>query len=261
MMGKKAKAGERPVSKDDEDDFVYARRTTRSHSRRQSRADSHDSNSNAKSSGKSDSLVPPGLSIRKIERDSSRTPSPRTDARNTGRTPGEVALTSANSPRYSRNSSVSPQPPTPRLADPSKSTIPLASLSSSSNAVAGVPTFSIPQRRELSDPLAPLSSLTSLPSPFSIPVNPPRFDPSIAHGYQWTSHLSSTSRPLEPWGLLKAWICCKCEHLDPFGRNKPAQTMVEQKICARLACGHERCAYGCRMLKDPKFDSPGVFQT
>ncbi|KAK5129127.1 hypothetical protein LTR08_003897 [Meristemomyces frigidus] len=57
-------------------------------------------------------------------------------------------------------------------------------------------------------------------------------------GYQWISCLSTTSRPEREWGWSKRWTCCHCESL----------TMVEQRDCAQLVCGHVRCGSGCRII-------------
>jgi len=79
-----------------------------------------------------------------------------------------------------------------------------------------------------------------------VPLTAPSLN--VLPGYVWTSKQSSTSRPSEPWGWMKMWTCCQCSHLDPFRAGEPAQTMIEQKVCSRLLCGHERCHLGCTTL-------------
>ena len=255
MMGKKGKAGEAPVADASEEDFVYERRATRSQSRRQERADSQDLTTQSKDSTKNDShLVPPSLTIRKTgEKETAHTPSPHASDQG----PDLVGPTPSNSPR---NSAVPPQLPPLPLVERSKDATSSPNHPLSPDPIIGKPTFSLPHRRKPSDPLA--SSQSGPPSPFgasTTPVCPPPYNPSIASGYQWTSHLSSSSRPDDPWGWLKTWTCCRCARLDPTGRERPAATMVEQKACSRLACGHTRCAMGCRIMRDSKYDVPGVY--
>ena len=245
MIGKKAKAGEAPLAtKSSDEDFAYERRSTRSQTRRQQRADSHDSNIGPKESARSENLVPPSLNIVKTgDQGIPRTPSPQT---------GHAAPTPSNSPRtLSTPLRSSPS----LLVDRSKDITPLSRLSPSLDPSTGKPTFSIPSRNKTSN-----SSFTKH-DVSSTPVKPPPFDPSITHGWQWASPLAATSRPSEPWGWLKVWTCCKCEHLDPSGRHLPAQTMAEQSVCSRLTCGHKRCSLGCKLRRDARFDLPGPFQT
>lgn len=84
-----------------------------------------------------------------------------------------------------------------------------------------------------------------------IVVNPPNhlLDPSALH--LWTSDLSFNSRPYVPWELSKRWTCCQCAQQDPTRRA--AQTIVEQKVCSRLECRHERCPGGCRVAPNMGF--------
>ncbi|GAB7364343.1 hypothetical protein MBLNU230_g4886t1 [Neophaeotheca triangularis] len=65
----------------------------------------------------------------------------------------------------------------------------------------------------------------------AIVVNPPRINPTAPISELWTSPLNHTSRPITAWGWMKKWTCCTCA----------AETMVEQKVCAKLDCGHVRC--------------------
>lgn len=85
-------------------------------------------------------------------------------------------------------------------------------------------------------------------SPMKV-VPPTAPSSNVLPGYVWTSKQSSTSRPSGPWGWMKMWTCCQCSHLDPFRAGEPAQTMIEQKVCSRLLCGHERCYLGCTTMQ------------
>ncbi|KAF2481369.1 hypothetical protein BDY17DRAFT_326064 [Neohortaea acidophila] len=96
--------------------------------------------------------------------------------------------------------------------------------------------------------------------PPAIPINPPAPPaPSQLPGYIWLSTHPSSSLPTEPWSWLKRWTCCQCAHQDPMGQGRAAQTMVKQRVCSRLVCGHLRCARGCRVVRDGRFEGPGVF--
>lgn len=78
----------------------------------------------------------------------------------------------------------------------------------------------------------------------SVLVSPPRYDPTKRTDLQWADSRCGTSRPEMPWGYLKKWTCCRCS----------ATTMVEQRECARLTCGHARCGTSCRLPADGKTD-------
>lgn len=106
------------------------------------------------------------------------------------------------------------------------------------------------------DPLAAssdISHITDSPSPApaktciqdfksasgAVTVNPPRYDPTRIALHQWCSSLGSNSRPESAWGWMKKWTCCRCRAL----------TMVEQRDCARLECGHQRCHGSCKVIR------------
>lgn len=68
----------------------------------------------------------------------------------------------------------------------------------------------------------------------AVPVIPPLYNPHVDKTWVWTSQLASCSRPDKPGGWSKRWTCCQCR----------AETIVEQKTCAKLSCGHRKCQ-GC----------------
>jgi hypothetical protein len=71
----------------------------------------------------------------------------------------------------------------------------------------------------------------------SIRVTPPIHAAGLP-GLVWASPQRDTSRPIWSWYLTKRWICCKCS----------AHTIVEQRVCARLTCGHHVCGDQCKMI-------------
>jgi hypothetical protein len=71
----------------------------------------------------------------------------------------------------------------------------------------------------------------------SIRVSPPVHVAGLT-GLVWASPQRDTSRPIWSWYLTKRWICCKCS----------AHTIVEQRVCARLTCGHHVCGDQCKMI-------------
>lgn len=73
-------------------------------------------------------------------------------------------------------------------------------------------------------------------------VVPPVHIGSTLPGMLWASSLSGTSRPDSPWLWCKRWTCCRCS----------ASTIVEQQVCARLACGHHRCGNQCKVARDKR---------
>ncbi|CZT25695.1 uncharacterized protein RCC_11364 [Ramularia collo-cygni] len=71
-----------------------------------------------------------------------------------------------------------------------------------------------------------------------VAIRPPMYD-STKGLHQWTSTLPSTSRPDMEWEWPRRWTCCRCE----------ATTIVEQKVCSHLDCGHYRCPLDCQMIR------------
>lgn len=233
MMGSKGQASEAPITQDEED-FVYERRSTRSQTRRQQRADSVDSTmSSNETKDKEITTVPQPLTVKKVsEQESTRTPYPPTEF---------VAPTPSNTPG-ARNK----PPPNTLMLDQSNGKAEYR-LSTSPDPISSEKTVTQGLRRKL--PLPPVNE-NAPPTT----VTPPIYTNTVRAEQIWTSPLASTSRPEMPWGWLKTWTCCRCAHLDPNKRDRPAETMVEQKVCSRLACGHVRCASGCRMMRDSRFD-------
>jgi hypothetical protein len=252
MMGKKGQAAEAPNADKDDEAFVYERRATRSQSRRQQRADSADSNDDAKALMKESNLVPPALTFKKInEMEASRTPSPNSAAGNDARSPAQIAPTPANSP----STSATLPTPTTLVVDRTKGKAEYR-LSTTPHSVDSDKTITHCVGRKLPQPPA-----NSDFAPIPTPVIPPIYNINIRPEHIWTSPLASSSRPEYPWGWMKKWSCCRCSHLDPSGRNRPSETMVEQKVCSRLRCQHVRCGMGCRMLRDFKFDNASSFMS
>jgi hypothetical protein len=70
-------------------------------------------------------------------------------------------------------------------------------------------------------------------------VLPPLYIPSVLPGLLWASPMSGSSRPDRPWQWCKRWTCCRCS----------ATTIVEQRVCAKLTCGHHRCGDKCKLSK------------
>ncbi|KAF2722270.1 hypothetical protein K431DRAFT_302869 [Polychaeton citri CBS 116435] len=79
----------------------------------------------------------------------------------------------------------------------------------------------------------------------STPLSIPMFDPTRSKGWLWTSHTALNSHPTDPWGWARRWTCHQCN----------AQTIAEQRVCANLKCGHERCSDlgaeggGCKLIR------------
>ena len=199
MMGKKGEAAQAPVATGHEDGFVFERRTTRSQTRREQRADSHDANLASKYPNQSEKLVPSKLTINKNGGyEMARTPSPRASPGSAVRSLSQLTPTPSNSPRQLPDI---PRQLSTRRTDRSKDAIPLSRLSPSPDPITGMPMFNLSIRSKASD------SPTSNDKLSATPVIPPPFDPNVANGYQWASPLGSTSRPSEPWGRLKTWTC------------------------------------------------------
>ena len=258
MMGKKGQAAEAPNTHTEDEAFVYERRATRSQSRRQQRADSTDSIDDAKAPMKENNLVPPGLTIKKInDMETSRTPSPNAAAGNTARSPGQAAPTPANSP--STPATALSQPTTTLVVDRTKGKAEYR-LSATPDSIDSEKIITYYAGRRL--PQLPADSdnddkVVAIPTP----VIPPLYNVNIRPEHIWTSPLAGSSRPDYPWGWMKKWSCCQCAHRDPTGRNRPAETMVEQKVCSRVKCKHVRCGMGCRMLRDSMFDKASSFMS
>ncbi|KAK3711226.1 hypothetical protein LTR37_009820 [Vermiconidia calcicola] len=249
MMGKKGKAGEAPYETTSNEALAYQPRQTRSQSRRQQRTDSIDADTDNKDLILNDSpLAPPPLAVKKFS-ENSRTPSPQASPGiGIALSPGLGAPTPGNSPRGASESPVSALsqlqstlrqlPPTPS-PEPSK-TEPTVNFGLRLKP-------KVPNPRSLQASICP------------VPVYPPIPRAAIPPQFVWTSPLGSNSRPADPWGWMKKWTCCQCAKLDPLGRGQPAQTIVEQKVCSRLACSHERCADECKVLVDHSYGHTGLY--
>ena len=248
MLNNKAKAADRPLAAAGDDSAAEHKRTTRSQTRRQERVDSHDTNVTTVDFPKRSGLhVSQGLSLRRTtEKELPRTPSPQSAAGAGGSlSPGEVSATPQNSPR------APPAPPPEQATGPK-----LPQLGLSSDTITGKGLLNFARKAK---------STAGKNDQLATSIIPPPFSPSALPGHQWTSQLPSSSRPQEPWGWMKVWTCCSCGP-DPYEYSKPekpydkpAETTMEQKVCSRLSCGHERCGSGCRVAPDRRFDQPGVF--
>lgn len=233
---------------------LAVQRKTRSQSRRQDRADSHDASemtsarANMESDDKDDASaslekksseasekmlrVPRSLCIRK--KGTSRSPSPLSSPKE--EIPPVPPLSPARKNGSFRTPSPCDQSPLQPLSPkPPKTLIPAAPRNS--------PAFDVPPRdASMKDRLA--FARARVPSPplddesKMVAVRPPMYD--ISKGLcQWVSDLPSTSRPDRVWEWPKRWTCCRCE----------ATTIVEQKICSSLECSHYRCPNDCRMIR------------
>ena len=190
MLGKKGQAYDAPTTGVDDQDFTYERRATRSQTRRQQRADSADSAYATVASDKESSLVPSGLTVKKVaERPTSRTPSPRAPADGEPLTPGQVAPTPSNSPSASF---VPSQTPTTLVIDQTRNKAEYR-LSNSPDPITLVEkTTNYGLRRKLPQPPANNDAPPTQ-------VIPPIFNANIRPEYIWTSPLASTSRPEGTW--------------------------------------------------------------
>ncbi|KAK4502399.1 hypothetical protein PRZ48_005824 [Zasmidium cellare] len=92
--------------------------------------------------------------------------------------------------------------------------------------------------------VAPLSPTTPKDSP--VAVRPPLYDATKTPGKQWESEYGSNSRPTSPWMHSKRWTCCVCQ----------GQTIVEQVVCSRLSCVHDRCPMKCRVESVDRVKGP-----
>ena len=206
---------------------VYNKRQTRSESRRRERVHVNRQHQEPKPVD-----VPAGLTIRKVL---------EPDVNQQQESAGRSTDRGLSSTRYlpMPTDQVVPPPSQPLERSAPASQAQLARLPASSSTLQRLSSYRRSQQDKVTD---------SQISPMK--VSPPRAPSSnVPPGYVWTSKQSSTSRPSEPWGWMKMWICCQCSHLDPFKAGEPAQTMIEQKVCSRLLCGHERCYLGCTTIQ------------
>ncbi|KAK3058850.1 hypothetical protein LTR09_000415 [Extremus antarcticus] len=236
MMRAKGKAGEAPIANISTTALKYEPRLTRSQSRRQQRMDSVGNEADGQDlTADKAHLAPPGIATTS-DITTSRTPSPRS----TQQTLAE--------PLTSDLDDFAPTPSTsPQNSHPSR----LPTLPFTSGGIMKSVLF--PGQPSPADESLSPEPLTPRPKPqpsrharsrsvTSLPVIPPaRFD--VLPLLVWTSGSPTNSRPAEPWLASKRWACCQCGPLDPD--NKAAQTIVEQKVCSRLDCGHQRCGRGC----------------
>lgn len=247
MLGQKGHAAEAPNEASNDEDFTHRRRTTRSksQSRRQQRADSTDLASDDQPTSEDSTLAPAALTIKKVDdKDCSRTPSPTIVLDKKASTPEHIAPTPSNSPATSKTSSESGNT---LVVDRTKNKAEYR-LSRSPDPPVAEKTPGYALRRKLPQP-------PTEDKPLRVSVIAPIYNVNIRPEHIWTSPLASTSRPDYPWGWTKKWTCCQCSQLDSSSGRRPAETMVEQAVCSRLTCGHERCSFGCRMIRDTRFDA------
>ena len=207
---------------------LLPRRSTRSQTRRQERIDSHVSAMGGTSdvkdfaTKKRGSLdLPRPLSIRLKDHDQStpRTPSPNASVIKGSATPYNSP--GVASPAVTHNTEPTPPKPT-----------------DSPDPLLGPSPPPSPPRRTASEAEESLRSYLNTKSEGVI-VHPPTYNPEQNVMLQWASQFSGTSRPTAPWLWCKRWTCCCCG----------AQTIVEQKECARLTCGHMRCGASCKLIR------------
>ncbi|KAF2162800.1 hypothetical protein M409DRAFT_26655 [Zasmidium cellare ATCC 36951] len=247
-----------------------SRRSTRSITRRQERADSkQDSNVSTKdfaSLSLSPADVPPGLNIWKSA--ASRTPSPCSPKSKPAESKQEDAslstwsdVTSPARPKTPLPEESFERPSTPPSSDTPPEIPPKSPkrCSFSNSLKEGIDNNVAQDTNDTQDaedteaanpqpttkptlkpttpllPTAPLSPTTPKDSP--VAVRPPLYDASKTPGKQWESDYGSSSRPHSPWMHSKRWTCCVCQ----------GQTIVEQVVCSRLSCVHDRCPSKCRV--------------
>lgn len=232
---------------------LKSRRTTRSFVRRQERADSKQDSQIASKDFAGRSLgpadVPPGLNIRKDA--ASRSPSPSSSKSNLSdpwkeaiSTPLPTDLDTPASPQSLQSEDPIQRPATPTGSDsgspkpaipprsPKRNRIPSFKIDAAKDVSIKEPTSS--SRPPLSTPLSP-----TVPKDSPVAVRPPLYDASKPALFQWQSDLGSSSRPPSPWMHSKRWMCCLCQ----------GKTIVEQTVCSRLTCVHDRCPSRCRLEK------------
>lgn len=234
------------------------RRQTRSQVRAEQRKDSV----SASESEKNAVYKPRSLTIRKVH-DADWTPSPPQPAVAFTSSQAEAELmASLASLGLESNTNTPPQTATSSsIVHHAKIGAPLPSnLRPSPLQPSNLPKATATTTTTKRPPLPPPHKTKPPCPPPAIPINPPAPPaPSQLPGYIWLSTHPSSSLPTEPWSWLKRWTCCQCAHQDPLGQGRAAQTMVEQRVCSRLVCGHLRCARGCRVVRDGRFEGLGVF--
>lgn len=229
---------------------------TRSQSQRQKRVDSHDSSAitpqdltiTAKDARDCDSHkaehqsatipdhvdIPRGLSLRKKE--TAITPSPSSPPEAESPQPPPPQSPARKLGAFFRAPSSSPSEQSPIAA-------PKPLIRAATNPNSQIEDVIPPRGATMKERLA--FARTRPPSPpldaesMMVAVRPPMFDPQKGYCHQWISDLPSTSRPDRAWEWPKRWTCCRCD----------ATTIVEQRVCASLECGHYRCPNDCRMIR------------
>lgn len=268
---KRARISDSTNSAEDEE-RPEKRPTTRSHSRRSERADSsykqgRDSINNilakdmakdkAKDIANGALYSPPvdknaGLAIRKAE--ASKKPSPAPPSPEAG------AIKASDQP--ASKDSVTPEPlpttPTDRPSTPPQAddSPPIPPKSPRRAAAELAKTEQAKNKKKTPDPnptitvTPPAKDFPKLPddSPKSSPVavRPPIYDATKDANRQWDSELGSNSRPHLPWQHTKRWTCCVCQGM----------TIVEQTVCSRMSCKHDRCPSKCRLERMDRVKGP-----
>ena len=219
---------------------------TGSQARRQERTDSHQDAITAVDDVKTSSLAPPALDMQKFK-DAVTEPTPnatfaRRNQEFTFFSPTELIRPST----ATHSGAISPYTPTGNPPFSSEAETTARDVISSLPPFAQVPSIPNPRTR-IPKPLKPIlrnargkssQTPTHHRNNTSIIVRPPVYDPDLPADQQWESDLGSTSRPAQAWEWMKRWTCCRCSAL----------TIVEQPICARIECGHERCGSACRVV-------------
>lgn len=246
------------------DEQLKSRRKTRSFARRQERADSQQDSQVASKDFADRSLghadLPSGLTIRKNA--ASRSPSPSSSKSKSADAEKEAISTPLpdssdlpTSPPTTESGDPIQRPATPTGSDsgspkpaipprsPKRDRIPSVKIDAAQDLIIEDTTSN--SRPPLSKPLSP-----TVPKDSPVAVRPPLYDASKPALYQWGSDLGSSSRPPSPWMSSKRWTCCQCQ----------GQTIVEQTVCSRLTCVHDRCPSRCRVERSDREKSPFQFQ-
>lgn len=209
------------------------RRSTRSQTRREQRADSAVSESSEISSIGS-----------KSKDAATETIKPNNDApriRSILKKRDPVPATPAAKPKIPRT--IRPVPTSPKEPTPARTHTPPLETDSDSTSSTSNDSNSI--HSLLATTAARVGDKTKRHLRVDIPpvkVLPPLPNDDLLPGLLWASPLSANSRPDTPWTWCKRWTCCRCE----------GRTIVEQAVCSRLACGHQRCGSRCRILHGDK---------
>ncbi|KAK4624672.1 hypothetical protein CLAFUW4_05380 [Fulvia fulva] len=252
--------GHRPGSNNEGDrSDIKPRRSSRSQTRRQERADSHQmlDEDAAKMNGDLDLTLNMPDSLQVGRKFNAGTPSPPAQDNDSLQRP--TSPRSGLDEALRQLSSITSDPSTTNTEPlPSTNNKNIATAVTTSPSRFGPSPFMQRLRGSLSKPTTNVPPSSPSPPLFTPPadtepdftkfiptdhptvaVRPPVYDLSKAPAQQWESELGSTSCPARAWDWTKRWTCCQCQ----------GQTIVEQIVCGNLQCVHDRCPEKCRVIK------------